>query len=155
MDIARIGPDEWERFRDVRLASLSESPAAFGSRHADWADAPAERWQARLTQVPLTLVAQEGTAALGVVSGSPTDESWVELISLWVAPQARGQGVGQRLIDEVVGWADGQGRSVYLMVHSDNVRARRAYERAGFVDRGVPANWPPDEPLEQRMERPA
>jgi hypothetical protein len=27
MEITRIGAADWERFRDVRLASLSESPA--------------------------------------------------------------------------------------------------------------------------------
>jgi GNAT superfamily N-acetyltransferase len=153
MEIARIGPADWEMFRDVRLASLSESPSAFGSRYADWVDAPAERWQARLTQVPLTLLAQEGKSVLGVVSGHPVEEEWVELISMWVAPPARGQGVSRHLIDAVVGWAAGQGRSTYLMVRADNTRARTSYERAGFVDRGVPEGWPADEPSEHRMER--
>ena len=72
MDIARIGPADWEAFREARLESLAESPAAFGSRHADWVDAPAERWRSRLTQVPLNLVAREGTQAVGVVVGSPS-----------------------------------------------------------------------------------
>lgn len=114
MEITRIGPADWERFRDVRLASLSESPAAFGARHADWVSAPAERWQSRLTQVPLTLLAHEGTTVLA-----------------------------------------GQDRLTYLMVLSDNIRARKAYARAGFVDRGVPEGWPADEPPERRMELPA
>jgi ribosomal protein S18 acetylase RimI-like enzyme len=52
----------------------------------------------------------------------------------------------------VDGWAAGQDRSTYLMVRSDNTRARKAYERAGFVDRGVPEGWPVDEPPERRME---
>lgn len=152
MEITRIGPDDWERFRAVRLASLSESPAAFGSRHADWVDAPAERWRSRLTQVPLNLLAQEETAVVGVVSGQPVGETWVELISMWVAPAARGTGVAARLIGEVADWAGAQDRSTYLMVHSDNVRARKAYVRAGFVDTGIPDDWPADEPPEHRME---
>lgn len=152
MEITRIGPADWERFRDVRLASLSESPAAFGSRHADWVDAPAERWKSRLTEVPLTLLAQEGTTVVGVVSGQPVGEKWVELISMWVAPTARGLGVARQLIDAVADWAAGQDRTTYLMVRSDNVRARKSYERAGFVDKGVPEGWPADEPPEHRME---
>lgn len=152
MDVTRIGPADWERFRAVRLASLSESPAAFGSRHADWVDAPAERWQSRLTQVPLTLLAQQATQLVGVASGQPVGEKWVELISMWVAPAARGTGVAGQLIDAVVEWAAGQDRTTFLMVRSDNVRARKAYERAGFVDTGVPQGWPADEPLEHRME---
>jgi hypothetical protein len=74
MEITQIGPADWERFRAVRLASLSESPAAFGSRYADWVDAPAERWQSRLTQVPLTLLAHETTEVVGVASGQPVGE---------------------------------------------------------------------------------
>lgn len=153
MEIVRIGPADWELFRDVRLASLADAPSAFLSRHADWVDAPAERWQARLRDVPLTLVARDGTSVLGVVSGHPVEDQWVELISMWVAPRARGQGVARRLIDAVVGWADAEGRSTYLMVRTDNTRARTSYERAGFVDMGVPEGWPADEPEEHRMER--
>ena len=152
MDVTRIGPADWERFRDVRLASLSESPAAFGARYADWVDAPAERWESRLTQVPLTLLAQEGTTVVGVVSGYPVEEKWVELISMWVAPSARGRGVAQQLIGAVTEWAVDQGRLTFLMVLRDNASARQAYERAGFVDKGVPDGWPDDEPPEHRME---
>ena len=152
MDIARIGPADWERFRAVRLASLSESPAAFGSRYADWVDAPAERWQSRLSQGPLTLLAHEATNVVGVVSGQPVGEDWVELISMWVAPAARGTGVAGQLIGAVVAWAAGQDRTTYLMVRSDNTRARRSYERAGFVDTGIPEDWPAGEPPEHRME---
>lgn len=152
VDITRIGPADWERFRAVRLASLSESPAAFGSRYADWVDAPAERWQSRLSQVPLTLLAQEATQVVGVVSGQPVGETWVELISMWVAPAARGTGVAGQLIGAVVDWAADQDRTTYLMVRSDNARARKSYERAGFVDTGIPGGWPADEPPEHRME---
>lgn len=152
MDVTRIGPADWQLFRAVRLASLSESPAAFGSRYADWVDAPAELWQERLTQVALTLVAREGGTVLGVVSGQPVDGTWVELVSMWVAPTARGTGVAGRLIGAVVDWAADQGRRTYLMVRSDNLGARASYKRAGFVDAGVPDGGPSDEPAEHRME---
>ena len=153
MDITRIGPADWETFRAARLASLSESPAAFGSRYAEWVDAPAERWRTRLTQVPLNLVAREGTELVGVVSGQLVGEDWVELISMWVAPAARGTGAAGRLIDRVVEWAADQKRATCLMVRTDNTRAWKAYERAGFVDVGVPEGRPADELQEHRMER--
>lgn len=152
MEITRIGPDDWETFRDVRLRSLAESPEAFGSRHADWVEAPEQQWRSRLTTVPLTLLARDGSDVVGVVSGQPVGEHEVELISMWVAPAVRGAGVARALIDAVVAWADSQDRSTFLMVRSDNTRARTAYERAGFVDRGVPTDWPSHEPAENRME---
>lgn len=152
MEIKRVGPADWESFRTVRLASLSESSAAFGSRYADWVDAPAERWQSRLTQVPLTLLACDPSEVVGVVSGQPVGEHWVELISMWVSPAVRGSGVARQLIDAVTRWAAEQNRRTYLMVRIDNDRARRAYERAGFVDTGIPEGWPVNEPPEHRME---
>jgi ribosomal protein S18 acetylase RimI-like enzyme len=152
MQITRIGPDDWEAFRTVRLASLAESPAAFGSRYEDWVDASPERWQDRLTQVPLTLLAYEDGTPVGVASGALVDTDWVELISMWVAPSVRGTGVARQLMDAVAEWAVAQDRRTFLMVRSDNARARRAYERAGFVDRGIPDGWPTDEPPENRME---
>lgn len=150
LDLVRIGPDDWREFREVRLASLQEAPRAFGSRYQDWVDAPEGRWRARLTDVPLTVVARGGEGPVGVVSGADS-EGEVELISMWVSPDQRGTGLAGRLIEQVVGWATERGRRTYLMVRDDNVAAISAYERAGFVDDGVPADWPADEPPERRM----
>jgi ribosomal protein S18 acetylase RimI-like enzyme len=57
----------------------------------------------------------------------------VELISMFVRPQARGRGVGEALIDAVTGWArEGDATSVHLWVTETNKHARRLYERCGF-----------------------
>ncbi|QSR29790.1 GNAT family N-acetyltransferase [Nocardioides sp. S5] len=151
-DLDRLGPDDWREFRDVRLASLADAPGAFGSRHAEWVDATEERWRARLTDVPLTVVAREAGRPVGVVSGVPADDH-VELISMWVAPDHRGTGLAGRLVDEVVAWAAAQDLDTELMVRDDNAPAITAYERAGFADLGVPDDWPADEPRERRMRR--
>lgn len=151
IEIVRIGAEDWEQFREVRLASLADSPAAFGSRHDDWVEAPEERWRTRLTDVPLTLLARDGDRTVGVVSGALAGADEVELISMWVAPEARGTGVAGLLMDAVVTWARDQGRRPFLMVRRDNLRARAAYARDGFVDTGVPDGWPSGEPLEHRM----
>jgi hypothetical protein len=48
MEIVGLRPEDWAVFRDVRLAALAESPAAFGSRLADEAQHDEARWRARL-----------------------------------------------------------------------------------------------------------
>ena len=58
----------------------------------------------------------------------------VELISMFVRPQARGRGVGVALIDAVIGWARARdASSVRLWVTETNTRARLLYERQGFT----------------------
>jgi GNAT superfamily N-acetyltransferase len=153
-EIVRVDADDWSEFREVRLASLADAPDAFGSTYADWVDAAEERWRARLTGVPLTLVARRDGRPVGVVSGSPAsleDADAVELISMWVAPAERGTGLARLLIDGVVGWATAQDLPTFLMVRVGNDRARAAYERAGFVSTGVPADHPVGAPAELRM----
>jgi ribosomal protein S18 acetylase RimI-like enzyme len=153
VETIRLSPDDWALFRDLRLRALAEAPEAFGSRHADWADAPEERWRARLEAVELNLVARLGDEDVGMACGA-VDGDGAELISMWVDPAHRGRGVAGALTAAVVEWASAAGRTTYLMVRSDNARAIAAYERAGFVDLGVPEGH--TGPPERRMvHRPA
>lgn len=133
--IRRVSPDDWRLWRDARLEALRDSPSAFGSRLADWIDAPEQRWRERLSQPDAHhVVAADGTDVLGMMSVVPSSApSTMTLISAWVAPRARGRGVAAVLIDAVVGAARVAGASaVDLSVMPDNPTARRTYERAGF-----------------------
>jgi ribosomal protein S18 acetylase RimI-like enzyme len=87
-----------------------------------------------------------------MVSGVLADHE-VELISMYVAAEARGTGLASRLVDRVVEWGSAQGRGTFLMVRTHNAAAITAYRRAGFVDQGVPQDWPEDAPPERRMVR--
>jgi ribosomal protein S18 acetylase RimI-like enzyme len=93
VEINRIGPDEWETFRDLRLGALREAPYAFGSRYDDWVQAPDSRWRDRLENVPLNVVARRDGELVGMASGVLDGEHEAELISMWVDPAARGSGV--------------------------------------------------------------
>ena len=56
---------------------------------------------------------------------------------MWVAPEARGQGVGAALVAAVEGWARGKGYvRMGLGVTSTNEPAIRLYTRMGFIDLG-------------------
>ena len=57
----------------------------------------------------------------------------IELISMFVRPQARGGGVGEALIDTVSDWArERRATSVHLWVTETNKAARLLYKRCGF-----------------------
>ena len=137
----RLGPDDWEAWRSVRLRALADSPAAFDSRLADWIDASDDRWRSRMVDVPLNVLAlidDDPVGQVGATVGDAADS--IELISMWVSPTARGRGVGDALIDAVTEWGVGRGAGVVgLCVMKANDAARRLYERHGFRFDGVGA----------------
>ncbi len=62
----------------------------------------------------------------------------IELRQLYIAPSHKGTGLGPILIDWALDTARLQGfEDIYLSVFIDNHRARRLYERYGFVEVGV------------------
>lgn len=150
-----VTADDWQEWRPVRLAALGDAPDAFGSRLADWSDAPEDRWRDRLS-IPgaLDLLAVQDGHPVGMASGVPDQDDRAELISMWVDPVARGRGVADVLIAEVVRWAAAAGRGVLtLSVMPDNDRARRTYERLGFVVTDAPGDALPDGRHEVVMHR--
>lgn len=132
-----LSPDDWPIWRLLRLTALTEAPHAFGSRLADWqGDGDrAERWRARLA-VPGSYhaVAELDGEPVGTASGMPTDtDGVVELVSMWVAPSVRGQGVAGRLIEDVERWARSvPAKELRLAVAEGNQPAAGLYQRHGF-----------------------
>lgn len=85
--------------------------------------------------MPFNVLAEYEGKTAGMVSGTAPDErGTVELISMWVAPFGRGQGVADALVEAVVEWARGRGAArVGLLVYETNGRAAALYRRHGFV----------------------
>jgi ribosomal protein S18 acetylase RimI-like enzyme len=93
LTIRALSPDDWPQRRALRLDALREAPHAIGSTLAEWqGEGDAEtRWRRRLTDVPFNAIATLDGAPAGMASGTqPDDDGSVELISMWVAPDARG-----------------------------------------------------------------
>lgn len=137
VEVLVLTPDDWATWRHLRLAALSEAPRAFGSRLADWTgDGDVEeRWRGRLG-IPGShnVVAMLEDHGVGMASGVPTSHvGIVELISMWVAPAARGHGVGDALVGEIERWARSVGaRVLRLSVAEGNAQAAALYQRHGF-----------------------
>jgi GNAT superfamily N-acetyltransferase len=134
--VRAVTPDEWRQWRDVRLAALAEAPYAFTTRYEEWRDAEERRWRDRLALPGSTclLATVDGTAA-GIAGGVTTDEPGVaELVAMWVAPAARGRGVGDALVGAVADWATATGASrLRLEVAAGNHAAAALYARNGFT----------------------
>ena len=94
------GPDEWEILRDVRLAALRETPSAFGSTYARESAFTEEQWRGRTCQrhgVTYFAYLPNAPEPAGLV-GVYVEEGLPDVVSMWVRPVARGNGVGKALI---------------------------------------------------------
>ncbi|SHF59290.1 GNAT family N-acetyltransferase [Streptoalloteichus hindustanus] len=144
---------DWPLWRDVRLAALGEAPHAFKSRLADWHSGGEARWRARF-ELPEThnIVALLDGRAVGMACGLLGDGGVCELRSVWVGPEARGRGVGGRLIVAVETWARQSGAtSLKLAVFPDNEPAVALYRRSGFVDTDELGDLLPDGVTRERV----
>jgi ribosomal protein S18 acetylase RimI-like enzyme len=137
-------PDDWPRYRELRLRALREDPLAFGSTFDRENQFPPERWQERLGRgkpgSPSTTVIAVGADGhfVGVLAVARV-EGQFHLFAMWVAPEVRGQGIGGRLLDRALGWVAAlePGASVHLDVNRGQVAAVRLYESRGFRFTGV------------------
>lgn len=150
--IRETGPDDWSAFRAVRVAALTDSPSAFGSTLADAEQRTDTEWQNMVRtrcssdSSAIWLAESDDGHVVGVVA-TDRDQSVgeTELISMWVAPEARGAGLASDLIEVVVAWATARGSaSVSLWVMRGNEPAQRLYESAGFLVTGDHQALPSD-----------
>ncbi|MDC5696409.1 GNAT family N-acetyltransferase [Intrasporangium calvum] len=135
-----VRPDDWEGHRDIRLEMLRDAPDAFWFTYADEAVYDEADWRERIEGAWLLHARDEqgtiGSAGLGS-HWEPERATTATLFGLYVAPRARGRGVGEALVNAVLQEARRLGKTeVVLEVGSHNVGALALYERCGFVRTG-------------------
>ena len=150
--VAGIGFERLEVLRDLWL-SLHRHHGEIGSRplvadeEASWQRRRAryERWL-RDGEGFVLLAEREGRpvgyAVVHIEEGPddtyPLGDRWAEIYSLSVALEARGQGIGSRLLDAVDARLAALGiRDVAIAAMVENEAALRLYERRGFSRREV------------------
>ncbi|MFJ9607362.1 GNAT family N-acetyltransferase [Kitasatospora sp. NPDC101176] len=146
--IERIGVEDWQRLREVRLAQLLDFPMAFGETHEAALSLGEADWRARAAglaqpdRVGLVAVDDDG-AWVGTMLAVPEEEqpATVVLIGVWTAPAHRGRehGATDALLDAITDWArtEGGAKRMLLGVHEANDRAAAFYLRRGFTHTGA------------------
>ena len=145
-EIRRVAPEEWAAFRDIRLAALADAPNAFAATLDMETGYDERRWRERVSKSAFFL-AWDDDRPVGMVGGYAQEDGGWHVISMWVAPQARGAGLADRLIGAVARHARGQDApTLTLWVTDGNDRARAFYLRAGFRSTGRRQQVRPQEP---------
>lgn len=134
IQIRLLGEDEWQLYREVRLAALADAPEAFVARHEDEAACGEDFWRDRMVRAHRIVAEREGKpvglVGLGLHDGEPES---AEVFGLWTAPTVRGQHVARDLVATAARQAsrDG-GRFLYFWAVSDNASAVGFASSFGF-----------------------
>ena len=153
MRIYTVQRRDWREYREIRLAALKDTPSAFASTWQEEASLTPPQWMERAQRSQdgktLTIVVAVDDAGrwVGLVGGYRPGGRGVdaELISMWVAPDCRGSGIGIELLRGVLAWAEAHGAStIGLWVNKANRAAISLYDKAGFRRTGETDKLPSD-----------
>ncbi|MGE0601732.1 MAG: N-acetyltransferase family protein [Dehalococcoidia bacterium] len=140
IEIRALAETDWEILRELRLSALEESPDSFGPTlqsalaqdEAYWRRWAAGRpgrlqaWGAFLDRQPA-----------GLISAGMPHERVAHCGALWVAPNARQAGLGRKLMETVISWANENGMVRLEFEVTDGNPAERLYLAMGFRRTGA------------------
>jgi len=141
MEVRELTGDEWTLWRDLRLRALTDSPDTFREMFEEVAGQPDE-WWAEL--IGSTVAHPRGGLWIAEIDGEPVGMTFGRLDpacevlgvgAMWVAPEARGRGLGARLLATAIDWGRSSGaRVAELWVTDGNEGASSLYRSAGFIE---------------------
>ena len=134
--IRQLTPADAADYRTIRLAALQNAPEAFGSTYEMEAARPMSGWEERL-QTPGAFAAFMDGKIAGMArfvqdAGSAKERHKGSVYAMYVAPQARGQGIGSALLEALISHASGVVEQLRLGVVDTNEAAIRLYQKHGF-----------------------
>ncbi len=131
VSVIPLAARHWDRVRDIYVEGLATGEASFETEAPDWAE-----WDRAHLPWP-RLAAVRGTEIVGWVALSPVSlrkcYAGVAEVSIYVAAEARGQGVGKLLLREAIGASEAAGIwTLQAVIYPTNVQSIRIHEQCGF-----------------------
>jgi RimJ/RimL family protein N-acetyltransferase len=134
--VRRLRADDAAIYRDIRLEGLQKEPASFGSSYAAEVDRPLTDVRAQLER-NFTFGAFDIEGLCGVmtfyVEAMEKTRHRGHVVGVYMTPRGRGTGASRALMEALIDSARREVLQLHLVVTQDNERARRFYERLGFV----------------------
>jgi L-amino acid N-acyltransferase YncA len=136
MQLRRMTPADWPAVEDIYRQGIEDGEATFETQAPSWASFDAGRLDA-----PRLVAVDGGGRVRGWVAASlvSTRAAYRGVVehSVYVHRDARGRGLGRRLLDGFVGEADAAGFwTIQSSIFPENAASRRLHESAGFREVG-------------------
>lgn len=145
MPVVEIRPAEAADLNELVASSaalFAEDGVRDRLRNSQWPAEHGAAWIAELSENPdaLLLAAVANGSVAGHLIGfyHAASSMWLgaraELVSMYVFPELRGEGVGSRLVADFTAWARERGATrLHVTAHTANDGAIRFYQRHGYA----------------------
>lgn len=143
MFIRKLTEADGDALWTLRLRALTDNPEAFAATYEETLAAGKERLMEGLHQEQAFYLGAFEAGLMGVVyfrrDEGRKNRHKGRILSMYVQPESRGQGVGRALLQEVIAQAKQLGgvEQLHLMVITSNVAARSLYRSMGFEVYGI------------------
>lgn len=139
--IRQISTVDVEALRELRLEALRAHPVAFSADYNTELNRTPQAWKARIQDSPI-FFAQAGNTMIGMAgfyrSRSSKTGHHGTIWGVYIRPDYRGHGLGDKLINQCIQWArENEVRMVYIAAAAVNTAAIRCYARCGFTVYGL------------------
>ena len=140
--IRALGTPDVEAYRELRLTALATSPEAFGSSYEEEVRLSMDSFRAHVASGPSVIFGAFADNQLVGMAGFAASERLKKrhkgtLWGVFVMPEWRRRGLGDRLVGRVVEHATGRVLILQASVVTTNQIARQTYVRLGFVPYGT------------------
>ncbi len=139
LKITQLSPGDWQAYRDIRLEALKSDPLAFGGTYEEECEKTEAQWRSFMANMWFALADDNVVGMIGLLRDTGfTGGHRAHLISMWVKPAYRGQGIGKQLVQYLQELAKTCSiLKFYLHVTSTQEAAITLYESVGFKKVGV------------------
>ncbi|MGC8751000.1 N-acetyltransferase family protein [Hydrotalea sp.] len=124
-------PDNWEQVKSIYESGIATGMATFETKAPEW-----DQWNN--SHLPFArLVAMENNKVIGWAALSPVSNrcvySGVAEVSVYIAPEHRGKGVGKKLLQQLI--TDSEAHGIWTLqagIFAENTASAKLHESVGF-----------------------
>lgn len=140
-NIRRLGDDDVEQFRTLRLESLQLAPEAYPTRYDDASAEELGYFQGLLRKNIIMGVFDDANKLIGIAGyGQRQDRPKMahtgRIWGIYIKPDARGKGFGEKLIRTLLEQIPSNIERTYMSIVSRNETSVGLYEKLGFETYG-------------------
>lgn len=130
----KISPENWEKFRDIRLKALQSDPQAFGNTFEGESQKDMAYWKDKLSHPERRFYSAEEGGTFIAMAGLKkiAEDNWM-VTGVYTVPEWRGKNTAQKLVYQVIDEAVKAGaHKASLMVNIQQEAAVGMYKKMGF-----------------------